>query len=98
VIRSLLSLFLLWPLCGWEVKNTELKDLPEDLREKFLEVRKSVSASVQCDMDDALGRARDLDEFRALLEEYLSNLMGEIEYAIQEVVGKRLTWEVLDFL
>lgn len=62
--------------------------LPRKLKEKFITVRKSVSLTLQSELDDALLKSKTFYEFQDLLEHYLDNISAEIDYIKKELLQR----------
>jgi len=71
----------------------EIEDLPEDLRE-MVKALKHGSNTIECDVNDALENAGDLDEFKANVSNAMHDLVGEIK-EIMETLGKQRVYVVI---
>lgn len=64
----------------------ELEELPEHIRE-MVEALKHGSNTIECDVQDALDNAENLDDFMARVSNAMNDLIGEAE-AIKLTLGK----------
>lgn len=64
----------------------EIEELPEDLRE-LVESLKHGSATIECDVKDALEIASDVDDFRARVSCEIDSLISEAQM-VKDIIGK----------
>ena len=64
----------------------EIEELPEDLRE-MVEALKHGSNTIECDVNDALENAENMDDFKANVSNAMTDLIGEAQVII-DTLGK----------
>lgn len=62
----------------------KIEDLPEELKEE-VEALKHGSATIECDVNDALESAENLDDFKARVSNSMDDLIGEAQQVKTEL-------------
>lgn len=60
----------------------ELDQLPEDMQDQ-IDLLKHGSSTVQMDILDALDSAKDIGEFKSLVDAHMHDLIGEAQSALE---------------
>ena len=71
----------------------KIEDLPEELRE-MVEALKHGSATIECDVKDALENAENLDDFKVRASNAMNDLIGEVQ-EIKDALGKETVHVVI---
>lgn len=71
----------------------KIEDLPEELRE-MVEALKHGSATIECDVNDALENAENPDDFKARASNAMNDLIGEVQ-EIKDTLGKETVHVVI---
>lgn len=71
----------------------KIEDLPEELRE-MVEALKHGSNTIECDVNDALESAENLDDFKARVSNAMNDLIGEAQ-VIKDVLSKEPVYVVI---
>ncbi len=70
-----------------------IEDLPQEMRE-MVEALKHGSSTIECDVNDALENAEDLDDFKARVSNVMNDLKGEAQVVI-DTLGKETVHVVI---
>ena len=62
-------------------------DLPNDLKEKVIEI-KCNSCTINCELEDALDKADNYEEFKEIFKNKMYDLISEIRDAIRTIFGE----------